>query len=278
MVRVVIGGSVHVGDVGSKVCGERQTLEYSHGVAVSSDDGIGADTGVVAEDLIAVVIEVSDNVEVGCLGTAVLTVVVLFVAELVKQVGTAVVFQVDRIDRSHELSCIPCVTGLGVRVLRAVLVSVRIACAGTEFHPVVNRVVNVGAEGITLELGCDEDTLVVKITERERILCLMRSTADTKLILLADSLVFREDIHPVVVPGGNRVGANPSCLRIDEVSPLVILERIVELSTECSGKTRGRKSFSFGEVVATVDDVIVLEGFPSEFHELFLVDGVIVPD
>ena len=85
MVRVVIGGSVHVGDVGSKVCGERQTLEYSHGVAVSSDDGIGADTGVVAEDLIAVVIEVSDNVEVGCLGTAVLTVVVLFVAELVKQ-------------------------------------------------------------------------------------------------------------------------------------------------------------------------------------------------
>ena len=106
----------------------------------------------------------------------------------------------------------------------------------------------------------------------------MCSTADTKLILLAYSLVFREDIHPVVVPSGNGIGTYLAGLRIDEVGPLVVLERVVELSAERSGKIIGCKDFCFCEIVATVDDVIVLKGFPSEFRELFLIDGVIVLD
>ena len=78
---------------------------------VRTEGHIGTHTGIVCVIEVVVQRQVTKGVEVIGNGTAVLTIVKLDITEGIIDVITLSIFQIDRIDRAHELSGVPGVRG-----------------------------------------------------------------------------------------------------------------------------------------------------------------------
>ena len=271
-------GNVTAGQVNTHVGGEAEPLEDAHHIGITTQDDGGTDTDIVAKRLVNVVIEVAGRVELGSRRTAVLAVVEHLLTIAVEGILAVGSLEIDRIDRSHILGRVPDIARLRARVIGAVLVGVGIAGTGIDLHPVVDLVVDAGAERVALEVRGYQDTVLVEITEGDAILGVLVATAQAKQILLTDSVFVGQEIHPVFVPCRDRISTDQAGGRVDDLIPGVVLIRIVELTTHLGGHARRSKSLGLLQRVATIDVVVVLEGFPGQLHKLILVGQVRLRD
>ena len=189
MVRIVVRSNGPVADISAEIDRETQASECAHDGIASAEIGIGADTGIVCFRSVMVLIKVAYNIETGGLRTTVCTIVVLSLTIFVQSILTTIIFQVNRVDRSHKLGCVPGISSLCRRILRTIGIRVGIAQVTADLHPLGDVVVNATTDGVSVEFRGDQDTPVIQITRRQIVAGLIRTSGNTDLIILSIGLM-----------------------------------------------------------------------------------------
>ena len=145
----------------------------------------------------------------------------------VKHIVSVHILQVNRIDRSHKLGCVPDVRGRASGGVLEIGHRVREVGAHSHLEPVRGLHVPADPAGETVEVSVLKSTVLLVVTQGIQIGCLLGSAADRKHVLGTESLVVADLVHPVLVPGRHSVLLDLPGLLVDQLRPRVILVRVV---------------------------------------------------
>ena len=221
-----------------------------------------------------VLIKVAYNIETGGLRTTVCTIVVLSLAIFVQSILTIIIFQVNRVDRSHKLGCVPGIPGLGRRILRTIGIRVGIAQVTADLHPLGDVVVNATTDGVSVEFRGDQDTPVIQITRRQIVAGLIRTSGNTDLIILSIGLMVGQDVHPVFVPSRFCVRFDFARSGIYKRFPRIVLVGIVEFTAQLGAQRAGSIGSRIRHRVACIVRGVP-QSFPGDFDKFVLRQHVV---
>ena len=87
---------------------------------------------------------------------------------------------------------------------------------------------------------------------------------------MTESAVLQQGIHPVLIPCSLCISTHHACSRIDDIVPSVVLERIVELSTQCGTQILAGSSLGICPSITIGEGIAITQSFVSQLHEVLL--------
>ena len=267
--------------VGAEVCGELEALCETEAVLVGTEGYVCTDAGVIELTVGPVFGKASQGVEVGVLGTAGFTVVEFRLSVGTHNGLTLCILEVDRIDGGCELCGIEHVgvgrAGIfGVLVVLAPRESERRIHTGLE--PIVHLGVDIDTAGETVEVGVLEDTVFVEVAERNEIVATVGAAGNGELVLVTESAVVEEVVHPGLVPCSNRISPYTTCGGIDNGFPGVVLVGVVGFATKISAKVSHCGSTCRFAGIAAAVLIVVTDSLVGEGDEIVHVHVVVGRD
>ena len=234
VVFVVYDRTLVVVEVGTHVERELQSVEF--GVLPGrAERGIGTGRKGVARVVGLVVVELGLRVETlcrGAVGKAVVvlrTVFVLAVAGRVRHVAAGHVLQVDGIDGRHELRRVPDVRGACVGEAQVVRFAVCEVGVHADLEPVLGLRIDVHASRVTVEVGVLKNTVLLVIAQRYEVVRTLRPAVHRDDVLGAYGRFVADLVHPVLVPRGLGVRADPARRLVDQRFPRIVFVGVVIL-------------------------------------------------
>ena len=179
---------------------ELKTLCPTEVLLVRTECYVSTNTSVIAVSPRLIVNQSTQRVVVSSYRTTVLTIVELWVTKAIIDSVTLSILLIQRIERVRELSCVPRVRCRCIAVLVVRRLGVRKVCIQTSLEPVSYLRVNISTSAVTLETSSLQDTILVYITQRNHVVCSVGTTVNRNVVLMTESTIYIQRIHPVLVP------------------------------------------------------------------------------